>query len=88
MPVAIVGILPWQRMESELRQVAGFGINLHCEITAVVQQLDAGKRGAEPDMEWPPVMGFVQSYRHAAEGMSQKSDGWNAGQHPAFPQNQ
>lgn len=50
--IIVVGfVLPWQGMESELCPVAGGRVNLHCEIAAIVQQLDAGKGRAEPHME-------------------------------------
>ena len=87
-PIRRVNVLSWQGMEGKSRRVAGRRINLHGVIATVVEQFNAGKGGAEPHVEGPPEMGFVQRRRHMVDGVSQKSNGRNAGQHPAFPKNQ
>jgi hypothetical protein len=47
-------------MEVEARRLAAFRVQLGGEIATVLQQLDAGQRGAEANVEWAPQPGLAQ----------------------------
>ena len=75
-------------MKLELRRKFCLRVNFHDVIAAVVQQFDAGERWAEAHAERPPIMRGVQRRGELAHGISEKPHGRDAGEQPAFPQNQ
>ena len=55
----------------------------HIEST-VFEQFDAGKRGAETDFEWLPVLCLPQGGAQASSSVAEKADPGNSGEQAAL----
>ena len=74
-----------QAMEAEPGRLAGFGVKFGGAVAAVLQELDAGQRGAEADVECAPLAGLAQRSAQVLDGVAEKPNGWHPGQPAAFP---
>lgn len=74
-------------MEGELHGLSAGRVNFQGAITAVVEELAAGERRAEADTEGLPKTRVMQSGGQPPDGSAKKTDGRDAGQQPAFPEN-
>ena len=52
--------LAWQRMKSKFRRALGRGVERDREVAAIVEQFNAGERGAEPYFERTPFVRLMQ----------------------------
>ena len=77
-----------EAVEAEAGRVAGFGIEFQGAIAAVLEEFDAGQRGAEADVEWAPTAGLAQGGAEALDGVTEEANGGHPGQEAAFPQDE
>ena len=66
-------------METEADRVARFRIEFGGAVAAVLQEFDAGQRGAEADMEGTPMAGLAQGRAEALDGVAKAANGRHAG---------
>src|SRR5208337_521556 len=79
---------PGQRMKGKAGGAGCRRIEVDGVIAAVVEQFGARQGRAEPHVERPPVMRFVQGGTETVDVAAKKADRRNAREQPAFPQNQ
>lgn len=63
------------------------GVELELVVAAVLGDLEAREGGAEQDFKRLPIFGLGEGGGHALDGMSEKTDFWEAAQDPALRQN-
>ncbi len=75
-------------MELEPGGLGGREVEFEGAIAAVLEELDARKRGAKPYMKRTPMAGLGQRKAQALDGVAEKPDLRHAGEPAAFPEHE
>ena len=77
-----------QPVELEQRRLGRRQVEFEGAVAAVLEELDAGKRRAKPDVKRTPMAGLGQRKAHALDGVAEKRNLWHAGEQAAFPKHE
>src|SRR5207244_2475328 len=75
-------------MEMKLCRLTGFGIELNGQKSAVLQQLNPGERRTQAQVKRLPMPRPPQRRAHAPGRVAEETDGRQAGEPAAFPEDQ
>ena len=63
-------------------------VEFNGKISPIIEQLNAREGGAEADFEWTPGPGLGEGGSEFFDVVPKETDGWDAGESPAFPHHQ
>jgi len=75
-------------MKRPLRLRLRCRVEFNGKVSPIIEQLNAGEGGAEADVERTPGLGLVEGGGEFFDVMPQETNGWDAGESPAFPHHQ